>query len=663
MGKLEPAVRSDALSQGELFLITDLLATAADEFANHSCNDFRLPVTAENRRIGEAIARHQDPEYWDKDNTLADFLAEMVGNAQWVFVYDNWVADYFAALCKRLAAITPTGPLSAAELEVIAEVLESSAEEHKGWYGDNRGDLDITLAPTAEHRALLAAATRYEAPRGSQATLTKLLDATGPISLPDFHVMRYLAARCRAHAAVTDAVSAATILSTPVSNPPQGAAASSAGAMPVIERAGIAPRFPQLERYLKAYFQPFANWQSEQLPLLQLYAAGKAGSTWVHNGKFTTEFVAARLGLHECSRALRWHAVQTALGGASEAVREKKTRIPTPKATLREFADLIENGKHVHLQISPALNAQCFEDILEPEFDPAYAAKADAEISEAEFRIVRHLLLNGHATQHVQQAFLASAPQLAARKGQAAASYVAETMQRVAVDPEFHEWREQRRSAQTDRAAFQRVIGNDWLTPMRRSVAYDYWSCRMAAHSGGQYNYWFNKTVCTATDCLVLGWDGEALGLLRQVQTHLAENRFGHTNDKKHASAHFLLHLITDAQSQPPKGGFEPLFAALLAQWQTPDAEALAPLLLALCDRHTHLAAKTDGPLNLFETYYPFEVLAVLRLRLERGLGNPQLDHPLMNTPLAVLPEMTEFYTDELLEGVVGRARLEYQGL
>jgi hypothetical protein len=198
--------------------------------------------------------------------------------------------------------------------------------------------------------------------------------------------------------------------------------------MPVIERAGIAPRFPQLERYLKAYFQPFANWQSEQLPLLQLYAAGKAGSTWVHNGKFTTEFVAARLGLHECSRALRWHAVQTALGGASEAVGEKKTKIPTPKATLREFADLIENGKHVHLQISPALNAQCFEDILEPEFDPAYAAKADAEISEAEFRIVHHLLLNGHATQHVQQVFLASAPQLAARKGQAAASYVAETM-------------------------------------------------------------------------------------------------------------------------------------------------------------------------------------------------------------------------------------------
>jgi hypothetical protein len=34
-----------------------------------------------------------------------------------------------------------------------------------------------------------------------------------------------------------------------------------------------------------------------------------------------------------------------------------------------------------------------------------------------------------------------------------------------------------------------------------------------------------------------------------------------------------------------------------------------------------------------------------------------------MSTPLGALPEVTESYTDELLEGVVKQARLEFQDL
>jgi hypothetical protein len=62
-------------------------------------------------------------------------------------------------------------------------------------------------------------------------------------------------------------------------------------------------------------------------------------------------------------------------------------------------------------------------------------------------------------------------------------------------------------------------------------------------------------------------------------------------------------------------------------------------------------------------TYYPFEILAVLRLRVLHGLKNPPLDHPLMSTPLGALPEVTEPYTDELLENVLKQARLEFQDL
>lgn len=665
MEKAKPVARSDALSNRELALIADSLATAADEFANRSCNDFSFPATPENQAIGAAIARHRDPGDWDTDHTLAAFLAQIAASKERVVVYDNWAAGYFAEFCKRLAAITPTGQLSAAELEIIAELLESSAEDHEAWYGDDQDDLDITLAPTAEDRDLLAAAILHQAPRGWRAKLAKLAQATGPICLPDFQVMRYLAARCKAHAAVTDAVSAADILTAPAPIPMQDATNRLAGTVPVMERSGIAPRFPQLKRYLKAYFQPFANWQSEQLPLLERYAAGEAGATLCQNGKFTTEFASARRSLFECSLALGWHAVQTALGGAIAQAKGRKVMIPTLKATEREFAKLVEGGEHVHMQIPPMLNARDFQKRLESGFEGKYAEQVDAEISRAELDIVRHLLLKNHAPEHIQQAFLTFSPELTARKGEDAATYVADTLQRAAADPLLHEWREQNQPAkvEVDAAAFQCTIGKDWLAPLRRSVAYDYWSCRMAAHCGGRWNYSFNNIVGTTTDCLVLGWEKEALRLFQQVRTDINEQRFGNVNESKNSTQYFLLRLIADSQGKPRTGDGEPLFAALLAHWQTPDADALAPLLLAACDRHTHQAAKTDGPLKSQHIYYPFEALAVLRLRLLRGLTNPPLEHPLMSTPLGALPEVTKFYTDELLEGVVKQARVEFQDL
>ena len=108
----------------------------------------------------------------------------------------------------------------------------------------------------------------------------------------------------------------------------------------------------------------------------------------------------------------------------------------------------------------------------------------------------------------------------------------------------------------------------------------------------------------------------------------------------------FLLRLIADWQGiapppMPRQVDDEPLFAALLAHWRSPDRDALTPLLLAACGRHTHLVMiykdspdfGTSGNL----VYIPFEILAVLRLRQMHGLINPQLDHPLMATRMGVL--------------------------
>jgi hypothetical protein len=77
MEKAKPVARSDALSNRELALIADSLATAADEFADRSCNDFSFPANSENRAIGEAIARHRGPGDWGTDHTLAAFLSQI----------------------------------------------------------------------------------------------------------------------------------------------------------------------------------------------------------------------------------------------------------------------------------------------------------------------------------------------------------------------------------------------------------------------------------------------------------------------------------------------------------------------------------------------------------------------------------------------------------
>jgi hypothetical protein len=662
MEKAKTIARSEGLSKLELILIADSLATAASEFSDHSCNDFSFPATPEYKAVGEAIVRHREPGYWSKDNTLADFLSRMAAQKEWVVVYDDWAADYFADRCKRLASVAPVGKLSAAELGIVDELLESSAEDHEGWYSDGGVDLDITLSPSAEHRSLIAAAIEHQAPRGWKAKVAKLEKATGPISLPDFQVMRYLAARCRAHAAVADLVFTAGAPSASPATPAQDAAEMRAGAVPVIQRAGIAPRFPQIKPYLKAYSQSFENWHSEEVPRLEQYAAGKSDATLRHDSNVTLGFIYARQSLFRCSLALRWHAMQMALGGATATGKEKNAKVPNLKATERDFEKLVEGGQHVHMQIPPALNARDFKKALEPEFEGRYAEQIDAEVSRAEFDIVRHLLFKGHAPEHVQHAFLALAPELAARKGNDAATYVADTMQRAVADPKLQKWREDQRSAQADATALQRAVGKDWQALRRRSVAYDYWSCRMAAHSGGPYDYWLDNIVGTATDCLVLGWEKESVSLFQQVREHLKQNRFsGSLNDKKHATQYLLLRLVFDWQGWPRQSDGEPLFAALLAHWRTPDADALAPLLLAVCDRHTHQAVKNDADSGA--TYYPFETLAVLRLRVLHGLKNPPLDHTLISTPLGALPEATEPYTDELLENVLKQARLEFQDL
>ncbi|HTA65450.1 MAG TPA: hypothetical protein VK753_08095, partial [Xanthomonadaceae bacterium] len=246
-------------------------------------------------------------------------------------------------------------------------------------------------------------------------------------------------------------------------------------APPIIVRLGVAPRFPKVANYLKSYTVGTANWSSELIPALEAYGRGDAGRTVRPDG-VTVQFFKAALNLHHCAQALQWHAVQAALGNQNPQAHGKAKPV-TAAATRREFERLIRNGKHVHSQIWPPYVEQYF-DRSHKNYRAKFAAELDAEVSEGEFRIVRHLRLAGHAPETLEACLLEFGPALVERKGKKAQAYAAETLARVAKDKDFRKWAAERKAEQED---VQDIAGSGtpWLDFWRRSVAYQYWARRM----------------------------------------------------------------------------------------------------------------------------------------------------------------------------------------
>jgi len=208
----------------------------------------------------------------------------------------------------------------------------------------------------------------------------------------------------------------------------------------------------------------------------------------------------------------------------------------------------------------------------------------------------------------------------------------------------------------------------DWYPQWQRSAAYGYWAYRMDLERRTQSTS-LKNILCSAANCLVLGWQDWAIDLAHRVYLGLDEPRvFFEYSDLRHPRTHiFVLRLFADWQGWPQrewkKWAFdEPIYNALLAQWRTPDADALNPLLVAACDRHTHESRFGGSTVYDIDNdgfwYDPFEVLTVIKLRQLHGLANPVVDHLLMTTPLGKLPEPAPLYNDALLEGVLARVRL-----
>lgn len=122
----------------------------------------------------------------------------------------------------------------------------------------------------------------------------------------------------------------------------------------------------------------------------------------------------------------------------------------------------------------------------------------------------------------------------------------------------------------------------------------------------------------------------------------------------------FTLHLFAKWRQIPfeyPASAACPLavYQDLLETWDNPGA--FANHLLAACEYHVEQAFDDDDgdTQDFFRTLYdlfPVEILAIKRIREERGQPMPAIDHPLMQTSLAHAPAKLPVVNDELLSAV-----------
>lgn len=136
--------------------------------------------------------------------------------------------------------------------------------------------------------------------------------------------------------------------------------------------------------------------------------------------------------------------------------------------------------------------------------------------------------------------------------------------------------------------------------------------------------------------------------------------REGYIQDKnKKGLQHFILRLWCAANAeQYPDTDFPRFEVAegVLEMWGTHNLDVLRQWLVQLCNQHTRLTGGRESMDFAGEfSHFPVEVLMLFRLREQRGLENPEIDHPLMRLPWSRLWPIRPAEPDALLSSVYAR--------
>lgn len=198
---------SDTFTTAEWELIAEFLEVAAEEFSEHSSNDFTLPATEENRAICRAALGYREAHH-GQDEQSSSVLESVTNPADEVFIYDDWLMAYFADRTWTISKNPTADCFTRAELNAIGMLLILAYEEHM----DHSGDVDYWLSFPAsdENKTILSASVEMIAKEHSyyQANyrdevaeqipqVTSAIETEDEIEIPDFWVMYYLANKCK----------------------------------------------------------------------------------------------------------------------------------------------------------------------------------------------------------------------------------------------------------------------------------------------------------------------------------------------------------------------------------------------------------------------------------------------------------------------------------
>jgi hypothetical protein len=187
-----------------------------------------------------------------------------------------------------------------------------------------------------------------------------------------------------------------------------------------------------------------------------------------------------------------------------------------------------------------------------------------------------------------------------------------------------------------------------------------YWLAHMITHVKDAYSSNDRMYGGTLGMCLLWGYDKEAAAVAAVAEKTFSGNKVFYSTER-------FIHVFMAALSKKAITGSWPAFTdlipkdhiyqRLIAAWN--DESAFAQLMLEACDYHIYSIYDDGGnkanEILAFE-FIPFDIRSIEFVRAKEGLPNAQIDHPLMQTPLAAIPAERPGYDpagDEILQLVI----------
>lgn len=205
-----------------------------------------------------------------------------------------------------------------------------------------------------------------------------------------------------------------------------------------------------------------------------------------------------------------------------------------------------------------------------------------------------------------------------------------------------------------------------WLQ-LAKAAVYYFWGCRIVLYfydvdtrspKPPRENY--NKAALCFAQLLALGHKEEANWIGERLARGLLDGAFFNWLPNAQFSP-FVICLYRLWHGESPEEGFSPetnidAYRQIIGSWST-GGDAFKNGLLSACDYHTQRIDYNKTDHEFYDEVYaafPLEILAIQQIRKDLGMEIPQIEHPLMKTPLAFPPDAPLFVSDELLESIRG---------